>query len=330
VGLVLGGGGVLGAAWLIGALHALGEETGWDPGTAEYVVGTSAGSVVGSLVAGGLPTWFLVYHQRGGSMDGMVDRFGKPIASAVEADGRLFTRGREIPRFVLGSPALAVRTALTPWRYPPSAALVGWVARGFLSNDEVGRVIRSVVSDGWAAHPNLWIVAVDYSTGRRVVFGGQDAPPTDLWRAVQASCAIPGFYRPARINGRLYIDGGAWSPSNVDLLARSEADLVIAFNPMTSLHPGIPTTVVERLERRVRHRMGRRLGHEVRKLREAGKRYLLIQPGEEDLRAMGINLMNPRRRASVLETAIRTTAARLREADAQEVLASLPSRAPVE
>src|SRR5512142_35477 len=43
VGLVLGAGGVLGGAWLVGALHALAEETGWDPGSADYMVGTSAG-----------------------------------------------------------------------------------------------------------------------------------------------------------------------------------------------------------------------------------------------------------------------------------------------
>jgi hypothetical protein len=43
VGLVLGAGGVLGGAWLVGALHAIVSETGWDPGSADYIVGTSAG-----------------------------------------------------------------------------------------------------------------------------------------------------------------------------------------------------------------------------------------------------------------------------------------------
>ncbi len=53
VGLVLGAGGVLGGAWLTGALHALATEADWDPGSAEYIVGTSAGSVMGALVAAG-------------------------------------------------------------------------------------------------------------------------------------------------------------------------------------------------------------------------------------------------------------------------------------
>ena len=55
VGLVLGAGGLVGASWLIGALEALESETGWAPAEAEFVVGTSAGSVVGALTAGGHP-----------------------------------------------------------------------------------------------------------------------------------------------------------------------------------------------------------------------------------------------------------------------------------
>src|SRR5256885_1671116 len=53
VGLVLGAGGVTGGAWLTGALYALVEETGWDPGSADVVVGTSAGSGIGTIVAAG-------------------------------------------------------------------------------------------------------------------------------------------------------------------------------------------------------------------------------------------------------------------------------------
>ena len=51
VGLVLGAGGVRGGAWLTGALHAIASETSWDPGSSDYIVGTSAGSMVGVLLA---------------------------------------------------------------------------------------------------------------------------------------------------------------------------------------------------------------------------------------------------------------------------------------
>jgi len=339
VGLVLGGGGILGGAWLIGALHALVEATGrvgaeWDPTSARYIVGTSAGSVVGSLVAEGLPTWFMVHHQRGGPVDeweGMTDLFGEPLRHADEGSRRLRTWTGEIPRLVLGSPELVLRSTLQPWRYPPATALSGWVGRGFLSTDEIGRMIRTVAPTGWSSHPNLWIVTLDYATGRRVVFGHNGAPPADLWQAVEASCAIPGLYRPVRIEGRLYVDGGVWSPSNLDLLARMDeaqdaVDVVVALNPMSSLSPGLPTTIFERIERRVRAAMGRRLGREARRLHARGVRLLLIQPEAEDLEAMGINLMDPARRADVLDTAIRTVERRLNEPDASEVLADLARR----
>ena len=325
VGLVLGGGGILGGAWLIGALHALQEATGFDPVNASHIVGTSAGSVIGSLVGEGISPWFLVYHQRGGDVSAMTDRFHEPIRNAEEESRSFISWTGTVPRPVLGSPSLALRTTIQPWRYPAMTALTGWIGRGFLSTEAIGRVVRSLVPSGWSSHPNLWLVSLDYTSGRRVVFGRNGAPRAHLDEAVQASCAIPGLYRPMRIGGKLYVDGGVWSPSNLDLLSHDdvELDLVIALNPMSSLQPGLPTTLVERVERHVRTASGRRFGREARRLREKGTQILMVQPEEEDLRAMGINLMDPSRRVSVLETAIATTARRLRQADALAVIRDL-------
>jgi len=59
-GIVLGAGGVLGAAWTIGALKALEDHTGFDPRAADVIIGTSAGSVVGSALGGGIDVSMLV------------------------------------------------------------------------------------------------------------------------------------------------------------------------------------------------------------------------------------------------------------------------------
>jgi NTE family protein len=64
-GLVLGGGGVLGASWMIGALSALSDAYRWDPREAEVIVGTSAGSVLAALLGSGIGVETLVNHQRG-------------------------------------------------------------------------------------------------------------------------------------------------------------------------------------------------------------------------------------------------------------------------
>lgn len=325
VGLCLGGGGILGGVWLIGALHALHEATGFAPSTATHIIGTSAGSVVGALVAEGIPPALLVFHQRGGDVSAITDAFDGRIGDADEESRSFVQWTGTIPRPLLGSPSLVLRTALQPWRYPVTTALTGWIGRGFLSTEEIGRLVRALVPSGWSSHPNLWLVALDYSGGHRVVFGREGSPRAHLDEAVQASCAIPGLYRPMRIGGRLYVDGGVWSPSNLDLLSdeSTDLDLVIALNPMSSLQPGLPTTIVERIERRVRSASGRRLGREARRLRERGTEVLMIQPESEDLEAMGINLMDPNRRLQVLETAIETTTRRLRQPDALQALSRL-------
>src|ERR671927_269742 len=90
VGLVLGAGGVLGGAWLTGGLYALARETGWDPQTADNIVGTSAGSMIGSLMAAGVPPWFMVAHSAGETFEGLYDRTRRPAHLADRAAGATF------------------------------------------------------------------------------------------------------------------------------------------------------------------------------------------------------------------------------------------------
>ena len=72
VGLVLGAGGSVGAAWLIGALDALESETGWSPSTAERIVGTSAGSAARGVAAKGNPSALMAAYASGGAPDDVV------------------------------------------------------------------------------------------------------------------------------------------------------------------------------------------------------------------------------------------------------------------
>ncbi len=248
----------MGGAWLTGALAAIANETRWDPGSADRIVGTSAGAMMGSLVAAGVPPWFMVAHSAGEVFEGVTDAKGRPAAEADRDGGSSFRLHRALPpgsSFRLhralppigpGSWRLALTTLTRPADFPPAARLSGWLPRGVVSTEPLKDTIRRVVPSGWAEHPSLWLVACDYATGERVVFGRDDAPRVDLTDAVASSCAIPGFYHPVAIAGRRYVDGGMWSASNLDLLRGCGLDLVICLNPTSSLDLSSPRSPTRR------------------------------------------------------------------------------------
>jgi NTE family protein len=320
VGLVLGAGGVLGGAWLTGGLHALAEETDWDPGSAERIVGTSAGSMIGALVAAGVPPWFMVAHSAGEVFEGLAGPDGRPAAEADRSAGAVFRLHRGLPRIGPGSVQMAVTALRNPLRHTPLQVLAGWLPTGFISTDSLKETIRRVVPSGWVDHPSFWAVATDYRSGKRVPFGREGSPPADLADAVAASCAIPSFYRPVEIGGRPYLDGGVCSASNLDLLAGLDLDLVVCLNPLSSRDRGSGNP----LARMSRDANGRRLGYEAKKVRAKEAEVVLIQPTREDLEAMGSNLMNPRRRQQVIETAARTVGEQLRAPEIGDALRGMP------
>jgi NTE family protein len=327
VGLVLGAGGVMGGAWLTGALEALAGETGWDPGSAERIVGTSAGAMIGGLLASGLPPWFMVAHSAGERFDGLVSPDGRAQADAERDAGAAFRLGG-LPGIGPGSWRLAMRTLRSPQRHTPAALLGGWLPRGSVSTAPLRDTARRVVPEGWVARDGVWIVACDYETGRRVPFGSPGAPKADFADAIAASCSIPGFYQPVRIGDRDYVDGGMYSPSNLDLLRDAKLDLVICFNPTSSLDEIPVTSPLQRMAAAVRGASGRRLGREAARVRAGGAEVALLQPVREDVQAMGPNLMSGRNRQKVIETAMRTVRERLREPDVRATLAALRSGEP--
>jgi NTE family protein len=311
--LVLGGGGVLGAAWMTGALAAVRDAYGWDPATAEVLVGTSAGAVLSALLACGVTVETLVNHQRGVPAPGdpQID-FNPDSASGGPLPPR--------PKFGIGSKALLASALRNPRRMPPLAVLSGLAPHGRGQLDAVATLISAAAelsgaSGDWPAEPATWIVAMDYETGRRVPFGRAGAPPASLADAVTASCAIPGWYAPVTIGGRRYVDGGALSPTSLDLLAGRGLDEIVVLAPMVSFEYDEPASLVGRVERRFRRAMTRRVLHEAAKVRRQGTAVTILGPGREDLEAIGVNLMDPRRRLRVLDIALRTSARALAAGD---------------
>jgi NTE family protein len=306
-GLVLGAGGVLGAAWSIGALSAVAEVEGFDPHVADIIVGTSAGSVLAAMLGAGLTVSDLLDHQRGMPLP-------HEVGLAWDHDRSTGGPHPPRPRFAVGSPALLRRTIIRPRQVPPLAVLAALAPAGTGTLAELGRMIGSVAGEGgWVQRDGVWVVAMDYDSGERTTFGREGAPVAMLDEAVMASCAIPGWYAPVHIGGRRYIDGGAWSTTNVDVLATEGLDEVYVIAPMAAFVDDHPQRLATRVERRVRRQVTRRLLNEAERVTRAGTAITVLAPGPEDLATIGANMMDPARRLEVLETSLRTSAQALRD-----------------
>ena len=309
-GLVLGGGGVLGAAWMVGALQALQDETGVDVRDFDALVGTSAGSILAALLGAGVSVADLVNHQRGDRLEsGRLAGFHFDYAEATGGDRP--TRSRP----GLGSRELLIHNARQLHQLPPTAVLSAFLPEGRGNLGAVGALISHVVPDGWVAREGVTVVALDYDTGERVPFGRPGVWSAALPEAVMASCAIPGWYQPVRIGDHRFIDGGAWSSTNLDLLAGEGLDEVFVLAPQVSFDADTPTQWATRLERQWRNRVTRRVLREASTVHRHGTEVTILGPGREDLEAMGGNLMDLSRRASVIEPSLRTSVVALRDPD---------------
>jgi NTE family protein len=321
IGLVLGAGGVAGHAYHSGVLAALEVATGWDPRDAEVIAGTSAGSVVGSLLRAGFAASDLAARATGEPVSpeaaALVSRAGMG-ARPARIPSRP-PRRRGLPR--MASPALLARAALRPfWLNRPGVMLAGALPAGAVPTELVAATFRPLFGSDWPAR-DLWLTAVRLSDGQRVVFGREGAPVAHVADAVAASCAIPGFFEPVTIGGVTYVDGGAHSPTNADLLAdrAGDLDLVIVSSPMSvagnRLRPSLdlPARRMCRLY----------LGQEVARIRRGGVPVLAFQPTGEDLAAMGLNAMDPSRRAPVTKQARQSALKKLERDDVRSAVGAL-------
>ena len=302
-------------AYHAGVLRALEQVAGFRPDDADLIVGTSAGSMVGAMVRSGLTADDLFRASTGEHPELGQTQQGSPWAAAW--DGPV-----DATRRLIGSMYVLQRSAVR-WPTPPlPAGLRRAFPAGFFTIDDAEDTMSQVLSTSWPDRP-LWLVTVDVRTGRRVVLGTKDPVRTDLHTAVKASCAIPAFFLPQRVDGRTLVDGGVHSTSNLDLAIGFGADVAIAVVPMafdTSPRP----SVVHQL---VRLHGQRRLDRELAETKSAGTSVLLLRPSAEDLDAFGgLNMMRREGNERVAQVAYDSGARQLSTPYARAVLDQLRDR----
>ncbi len=289
--LVLGGGGILGEAWMSALLAGLEQAGELDARDCACYVGTSAGSIVAASLAAGLAP---------GARLGSLPRPTATAPGNEEEQQAGLWQAFEAATGVAGAVAAPLASLMAASTAPGGAilrrALLRRVPEGRRSLAELGRQVELAGVD-WDGR--LRIVAVDRESGRRVVFGAPGAPEVSVATAVQASCAIPGVFRAPSADGRTYVDGGVWSPTNIDAADVGKRGQVVCLNPTGSLRPGRGTLAgaIGPLSRGI-------ASTEALVLKNRGALVTTINPDRASAAAMGVNLMDARRRRAVIDAGV--------------------------
>jgi NTE family protein len=205
-GLILGGGGVTGVAWITGLLFGLHEQR-VDLLRAQRIIGTSAGSTVAAQMTSGMALSELFERQVDPSKQ---SREINPEPQQLQALATTL-----LPLMNLEDGAERIKRS-------------AGIALAAKTIDEAARrtVIEARLPDHrWSDYP-LGIVAVDVASGETKLFDRHSG--VSLVDAVAASCAVPGLWPCVTINGRRYMDGGIRSPDNADLAPDCTVLLVVS------------------------------------------------------------------------------------------------------
>lgn len=266
IGLVLGAGGLLGQSFHVGTLHAIREVTGYDARDADVIVGTSAGSGIGTFLRYGLSPGDLSAGYRGEAPSAAAAEAIQLLGPPVDLSGGPTLKFRGLERELLARIRRRIRNV------PPMVALGALLPDGRLSTEEYRDQVRRLTGMSWPT-ADLLICAVRRRDGRRVVFGNHHDTPIDVADAVAASSAVPGFFAPVVLNGEEYLDGGLHSPTNADVLKTMPLHLVIVVSPMTA-----PTLEGMTPRMIMRRHFRNRLNRELEMLTAAGIPTAVIEP----------------------------------------------------
>ena len=293
VGLVLGAGGVVGQAYHAGVLASLEHDLGWDPRTADLIVGSSAGSVTGTFLRLGVPASDLASML----VDSPLSTEGAPVLES-------FDREAEIPGLTirdvvrpLRPPTIRLlgRVARRPWAVRASVVAATLLPRGRIDLMSMASGLDDLAGERWPE--GLWLCVARRDDGGRVVFGRPGSPRATLLQAVAASCAIPGYFAPVDIGGTCYFDGGVHSPTSADVLRSERLDVVVVVSPMSTARH-LPA-----VDDPIRWTHHRRLMAEVRRLEARGTTVIRFEPDARSVAAMGVNAMADDRSERVVQEA---------------------------
>jgi NTE family protein len=237
VALVLGGGGITGAAYHLGVLNAMNAmSANATVNDFDLYVGTSAGSVVASCLANGITPEDLILANLG-HREATIPPIGADEVMQPDRKGLLRSMLRW-PFSVFGAARRYIGHPFTTSIIDGLGAIAEGLPPGMYTTDGTERYLRGLFTDSSRTNEfsetrsRLLVAATDLDTCERVVFGEDDAPYATISDAAAASTAIPLLYAPRQVGDRSYLDGGLKSTTNIDIAIAHGAKLVICVNPL--------------------------------------------------------------------------------------------------
>ncbi len=234
--LVLCGGGITGLTYEIGALRALDDIlVGVSVNDFDMYVGTSAGSMVGALLANGItPTELALGLQGSNSKLAPPGRWtiyspnlGELGSRAMRLPGLLREMAWEVARHPAKIPntdVIAMLAPLLPSGLFDSGRLIDYFHR-VLAEEGIADDFRKLDRE-------LYLVACALDSGQRTVFSARRNGHVPISRAAAASSAVPMLFKPVRIDGIDYVDGGIKGNSAIDVAVDHGATLIVVINPV--------------------------------------------------------------------------------------------------
>jgi len=238
--LVLGGGGMTGAVYEIGALRALDLlAVNRNANEFDIYVGTSAGAFVAALAANGVTPEEMMRVVNGHKTSSFQD-----ISLGTMLRPNLLEYARTGALLPLRLGRLA-RDLAPRWRQISVMDLLLGLSEdlpsGIYSGAGLERYLKKVLSDPErtddirALGCELYLTATDLDSCERIVFGEEGWDDVPISRAVRASAALPMVFKPVKVRDRELVDGGIISTTNVDIAVAAGATMIVVINPVVPL-----------------------------------------------------------------------------------------------
>jgi NTE family protein len=313
--LVLGGGGLTGGVYEMGALRAI-DLLSVNKTVNEFdvYVGTSAGAFVAAAVANGVTPEEM--------MRVIVHQVPTPfpdarVSSLLKPNYREFlTRGLLFPIRLAGLLRTLARDVGQVSAVDIVLGLAEALPTGLYSGEGIESYVRRILSDPDRTddfrllRSELYLAGTDLDTCERIVFGSPGWEDIPISRAVSASSALPMIYKPVKVRDREIVDGGLVSTTNLDIAVEAGAKFIVVVNPLVpyinTFEKRIPTLSGSRPRRvsdmgfpQIGFQAFKMLAHQ--RLHEMAKRWeerypgvdiILIEPSASDELMFQTNVMN--------------------------------------